>query len=686
VVFCVLVIGIIAVGGVYYVHQIHSIKKDKQNELKAIADLKSGQLMRWRRERMEDAEMLSGNTPIRSELIQWLKGDTSPGLNNDVKTLLGSMMRSTQYSGVFLFSADRARMMSIPEADRPLPPEVSRIISGSRPSCKPEFIDFHRSAGNGPIRLGILIPIPGCAPSGTDPDLGYLYLEIDPTTFLFPLIQSWPTPSPTAETLIVRREGNDILFLNELRHRKNTALMFRLPITGQNLPSVRAVRGDEGAVEGYDYRGKAVWAFFKKILDSPWFLVAKVDREEIYSPIRTEAFIVTLVIVLMIIGGGSVIGMWYRGRLAGFYRQQLELKQERTVLAERVNLLTRHANDIIFMLNEDWRILEANDRALEAYGYSLEEFQKMHLYELRSSESRAEFENLMEPVINQGGAVAETIHRRKDGATFPVESSVRLVEMGGKKYVMDIIRDITERRKAEEEVIKILTNLERSNKELEQFAYVASHDLQEPLRMVSSFTQLLARRYEDKLDQDARDYIDFAVSGANRMQRLIQDLLIYSRVTTTKNTSVPVDMNAILDEVLTNLQVTIKESGTVVTKDHLPVVLADHTHLIQVVQNLIGNAIKFRDQASPRIHISAEKGNSEWIFSVRDNGMGIEPQYFERIFVIFQRLHAGDSYQGTGIGLTLCKRIIQGHGGRIWVESEPGKGSTFYFTLKGADQ
>jgi light-regulated signal transduction histidine kinase (bacteriophytochrome) len=202
--------------------------------------------------------------------------------------------------------------------------------------------------------------------------------------------------------------------------------------------------------------------------------------------------------------------------------------------------------------------------------------------------------------------------------------------------------------------------------------------------MVSRFTQLLARRYKGKLDKDAQDYINYAVNGANRMQKLIQDLLTYSRVSTRGNEPAPTDMNVVLGEALANLHMAIDESGTLVTNDDLPVVMADRSQLVQVFQNLIGNAIKFRSEDPPRIHVSAEKKEEEWIFSIRDNGMGIEPQYFERIFILFQRLHAGEKYRGTGIGLALCKRVIQRMGGRVWVESEPGKGSVFYFTLKGA--
>ncbi|MEH2174044.1 GAF domain-containing protein [Nostoc sp.] len=237
--------------------------------------------------------------------------------------------------------------------------------------------------------------------------------------------------------------------------------------------------------------------------------------------------------------------------------------------------------------------------------------------------------------------------------------------------------------------------LTRSNAELEQFAYVTSHDLQEPLRMVTSYLQLLERRYKNKLDASADQFITYAVDGASRMQTLINDLLNYSRVSTRGQPFVPVDCNVVLEQVLANLQVAIADRKAVVTYDTLPQVMADATQLTQVFQNLIANAIKFCDRQQPRIHIGVSKrdvningknlnfipSEDEWLFFVRDNGIGLESQYTERIFIIFQRLHGRDKYPGTGIGLAICKKIIERHGGRIWVESKPGQGSTFYFTI-----
>jgi signal transduction histidine kinase len=237
------------------------------------------------------------------------------------------------------------------------------------------------------------------------------------------------------------------------------------------------------------------------------------------------------------------------------------------------------------------------------------------------------------------------------------------------------------RKRAEANIEKYIKDLKRSNEELQQFAYVASHDLQEPLRMVASYTQLLAARYEGQLDDKAHKYIEYAVDGAVRMQRLINDLLDFSRVGTRGMPMETTDCNAVLEEAINNLAAVIDESGAILTKEELPTLQADASQLILVFQNLISNAIKFRGEAFPTVHVSAQDQGPEWVFSLKDNGIGIDPQYADKIFLIFQRLHTRQEYPGTGIGLAVCKRIVERHGGRIWVESAPGTGSTFFFTI-----
>jgi len=247
--------------------------------------------------------------------------------------------------------------------------------------------------------------------------------------------------------------------------------------------------------------------------------------------------------------------------------------------------------------------------------------------------------------------------------------------------ITNLNREIAERKRAEAKLKQTLAELERSNAELQQFAYVASHDLQEPLRMVGSYVQLLQRRYKGKLDADADDFITYAVDGADRMKRLINDLLSYSRVGTHGKDFEPIDCESVVGQALANLHVAVEESGAEIITDPLPTLMVDGSQLSQLFQNLIGNAIKFHGLDPPRVHISAQQKRNEWEFSVRDNGIGIAPEFFDRIFQIFQCLHSKSEYPGTGIGLAVANKIVERHGGHIWVESEAGKGSTFYFTI-----
>jgi light-regulated signal transduction histidine kinase (bacteriophytochrome) len=231
------------------------------------------------------------------------------------------------------------------------------------------------------------------------------------------------------------------------------------------------------------------------------------------------------------------------------------------------------------------------------------------------------------------------------------------------------------------ELAQSKTELERSNQDLEQFAYAASHDLQEPLRMVTSYVQLLQRRYQGQLDAAADEFIGFAVDGARRMQQLINDLLSYSRVNSRGHEFAPVDCGAALDDAVSNLSAAIAEHGAEIVRDPLPTVVADRTQLVQLFQNLVGNAIKFRGPQPPQVHVAAENDDCQWRFAVRDNGIGIDPKYAAQVFLVFRRLHTRAKYPGTGIGLAICKRIVERHGGRIWFESSPGQGATFYFTI-----
>ena len=349
--------------------------------------------------------------------------------------------------------------------------------------------------------------------------------------------------------------------------------------------------------------------------------------------------------------------------------------------------LLEAAPDAMVVVNQAGAIVLLNLQAEKQFGYRRNELlgQKVKNIIPEGFAERLIADDLRsadEALAQQIGTGIELIARRKNGSEFPIELMLSPLRGADGVLVTAAIRNISERKNAEANLIQKVDELNRSNEELGQFAYIASHDLQEPLRMVASYTQLLARRYKGKLDADADEFIAFAVDGANRMQRLIQDLLTYSRVGTKGRGLQETSSEASLQIALKNLSGAIRESGALVTHDSLPNVLADEMQLTQLFQNLIGNAIKYQKPGIPKVHIAAAKnGSAKWMFSIKDNGMGIDPQYFERIFGMFQRLHKREEFAGTGIGLAICKKIVERHGSNILVESSLGHGSTFRFAL-----
>jgi PAS domain S-box-containing protein len=351
--------------------------------------------------------------------------------------------------------------------------------------------------------------------------------------------------------------------------------------------------------------------------------------------------------------------------------------------------LLEAAPDAMVVVNQGGEIVLLNLQAEKQFGYRRNELlgQKVKNIIPEGFAERLIADGLRsaeDALAQQIGTGIELSGRRQDRTEFPIE--LMLSPLGGAEgtLVTAAIRDISVRKAAEADLLHKVEELNRSNEELGQFAYIASHDLQEPLRMVASYTQLLSRRYKGKLDSDADEFIAFAVDGATRMQRLIQDLLAYSRVGTKGKELLDTSSEGALRHALSNLRGALEESGALVTHDPLPEVLADETQLIQLFQNLVGNAIKYQNGGIPRIHVGATNGGKQYKFSVRDNGLGIDPQYFERIFGMFQRLHKREEFAGTGIGLAICKKIVERHGGQISVESQPGIGSTFHFDLTGS--
>ena len=350
----------------------------------------------------------------------------------------------------------------------------------------------------------------------------------------------------------------------------------------------------------------------------------------------------------------------------------------------KLSSAVEQSTSIIIITDTNARIDYVNPKFTQVTGYSREEVLGQNPRILKSTETPREVYNELWNTIASGGEWHGELHnKKKNGKSYWARVSISPIKNmdGIITHYLGVQEDITERKKAQSALQNYATELERSNEELQQFAYVASHDLQEPLRMITSYLTILENRYKNKLDDDADEFIGYAVDGAKRMKQLIKDLLQYSRVGTHGNPFRKTKCEEILSKTLNNLEVTIIENAVEITHDRLPIIKADEVQLLQLFQNLISNAIKFRRKKLPKIHVGAKLKNGEWTFSVKDNGIGIEREYEKRIFIIFQRLHTNSKYPGTGIGLALCKKIVERHGGRIWFDSEPGEGSTFYFTI-----
>ncbi len=478
-----------------------------------------------------------------------------------------------------------------------------------------------------------------------------------------------------------------------------------------------------------------------KIIYTPtqWLIFVEIDQEEAFAAVDRMAklFLYVALVALMIvvvvawrlshsitnplknlirstevIGGGNLDhkvevhandeigalshafnGMTERLKSVTASRAQLRQEIEARRLAEAHEtrlgrIIDNTTNEIYLFDSESLLFSEANAGALANIGYSQDELRLLTPVDLKPAFTIKTFRTEIEPLLQYKKKYIEfdTYHRRKDGTTYPVLVRLELFTEETPAVFVAIILDTTTHKAAEEKLRKASQKLLDSNKELQNFAYVVSHDLQEPLRMVSSYMSLLERRYADQLDDDANEFIEYAVDGAARMSGLIDGLLQYSRVQTQGESFQSVAMEDIFQSVLKDLKLSIAENEAIITHDSLPVLHADKSQLGRVLQNLISNSLKFRKETVPTIHVGVEKRDKEFVFSIRDNGIGIEEQYYQRIFVIFQRLHTREEYPGSGIGLALCRRIVERHGGTIWVESTPGAGAIFFFSLPFDDE
>lgn len=479
-----------------------------------------------------------------------------------------------------------------------------------------------------------------------------------------------------------------------------------LPVGAAGLASLaqRALEGEAGIGATLDQRGRRVLAGFAPVGTFGLVTVLKVDTVEIYRPLSGQFQLMALLVAAISIAGFLLVRRWVRP-LATALEEQVRTRT--TALAEkdrseaRLQAFMDHSPALMFIKDLEGRYLNVNEIFARAFGLAREGIVSRSDAELFPPEQAAQFKANDARVFASGKAIeVEETAVYGDGlhtnivSKFPIQDrDGRIIGLGG------TVTDITARKRLEVELNRLNRELEdrivertqdlrhanealeRSNLELQQFAYIASHDLQTPLRSVSGFVQALKSEYEGKLDSQADDWIRRVVQSVEQMHTLIRDVLEYSSVDSRSRPFDKVRFRGIFDSAVALLDSSIRDSSAQVTCGELPTIMGDPSQLVQLMQNLIGNGITYNRTGSPRVHVSAQREGSEWIFSVRDNGIGIDPKYHERIFKIFKRLHDQSEYPGTGIGLAVCRRVVHRHGGRIWVESEPAGGSAFRFTI-----
>ena len=912
-------------------------------ELQTISRLKVQQIQTWRSERRADAQVLTDSIFFTEEMVKLIREKDSRS-KKYVFAQIESLMKNYRYSHVLITGTDGNFLFCDNDEcprQHPFRPEAVQNAFATRTAF---ITDIHKHENENGKFMGFVAPMFDGMSLDAKP-LGTIILVNKVDDFLYPLIRTWPVPSESAESLIVRRRGDHVLYLNDLRHQRDTALELKMPLTETRIPAVMAVLGHEGVIEGKDYRGVEVISSILPIPDSPWFLISKIDEDEAFHDSRLlgrliiifailltmTAIAVTLLVWLRadtqrraaaytrslieanldpliaigpdgkvtdvnsatekvtgysrveIIGTdfaeyftepdkarlgyekafkegfvhdypleikhregkltpvlynasiykdekGKIVGVFAAARdITELMKAEDSLRQSEARFRDLVNLLPVH----VFETDLQGIVTFANKNVADTIGYDQSDIEKgLLLYStivpeqrdrarentrrrflgekvggieytvLRKDGGTFEVISFADPIIRDGRTVGlrgvslditglkkakeeltryrdqlevlvsertselrqarerlqfimssmpamiysnraygnfaitfitenvaqilgytvetlldnpdfwmENVHpddlpkvaenlktayekgrfiheyrfRHKNGEYRWLLNEVKVIydSDGRPREMIGYLADVTERKKAEDALRERSLELERSNADLEQFAYVTSHDLQEPLRAVSSFAQLLDERYRDIFDENGRVFINFITDGALRMHQMINDLLEYSRIGTRGAIFGQINMKKAVNRALENLSVAISESHAVINVGQLPPAIADEGQMVQLFQNLVGNAIKFSKGKVPEINIRAENVGDELVYSVSDNGIGIDPKYFKRIFTIFQRLHTREEYPGTGIGLALCKKIIERHGGRIWIESQPGKGTTFFFTISG---
>jgi len=665
-----------------------------RQQISTIADLKVSELEQFRKERLGDADVIMRNEAF-SALVRRFLFDSSDTLASvQLRSWLSKLQKSGGYDCVALSDKKITVRLSIPKSRTLIDSTVLQSAAKSVESGQVVFQDFHKNEYDHRIYLNIIVPV--FDRQNSQALLGFLIMRINPDTYLYPFLRRWPVPSKTAETLIVRRERERVLFLNNLRFDPKAALVRSASLNDTNLPAARAALGIEETVQGTDYRGMPVLAATRKIPNSPWSLVARMDFEEINAPLREQLWLMLLFVTITILGLAATIGLIWRQQRVQYYRERYKMSESLRDSEERFRLLFQimvngfALHEII--LDEggrpcDYRFTEVNPafeaqtglKAVDLIGHTVLEI-------------LPDTEAYWIEIYGKVALTGESIHFENYSGALDRYYEISAYSPKPGQFAA-LVMDITERKRAEEQIARLNVELEQrvkdrtaqmetSNTELEAFAYSVSHDLRAPLRAIDGFSRIVMEDYAGKLDDEGNRLLNIIRNNTQKMDQLITDLLLISRATRTEMQLSLIDMTAMANSVYTELASLEVVEGFDVSIRMLPKVFGDPILMKQVWSNLISNAIKYTmNKSVRRIEISGRIEDGMVVYCVKDSGAGFDPEYAHKLFGIFQRLHTTEEFEGTGIGLAIVQRIVHRHGGHVWASSELGNGATFYFAL-----
>lgn len=698
-----LIIGITAGGNVYLGVKIADIKKGTQENLASVAYLKVARIGTWWEERLGDASVIFSDHPmvlLLQEFLEEKTGERNNYITKEILVWMEALKKTANYRDIMLLDANGAVKLAIDYKDKKICSVPQQFILEALRTKKITATDIYRCDTNNAIDIDILIPLLAAEGDNAKP-IGLVLLRINPNHFLYPLIQYYPTPSRTAETMLVRREGDYVLYLNELRHRKGAALSLKFPLNTKGLPAAMAAKGREGIIErAVDYRGVKILAVVQRVPNTSWYLIAKIDEKEAYSPVRHEVFRVSCLAFFLVAFSIVFIALVWNQQVTKFYRIRYEMEAGRVKIEDDLRKANEEwertfnaVSDAIFILNTDHVILEGNKAFFEMLGARPEDVVGKKCYEVVHKLDKPWPGCPLEDTKLDSKPHTEEVEISETGPSLLVSTSPIFDDRGKLTAAVHVARDITERKRMVRDLQEAKEKLEKTNKELTKldqlksgFIATVSHELRTPLAIIKEGISLILDKIPGEINKKQLKILDVSLHNIDRLARIINSLLDISKIEAGKVElkKVFVNMSDMIAHIASNFENTIKQKGLELKLDidkGTEKIYADADRITQVVTNLLDNAIKFTDKGYIEISCKNKKGFVEC--SVADTGVGISMENLPKVFDKFQQFGrvAGAGEKGTGLGLSIAKNIIDMHNGSISVESELGEGTKFTFKL-----